>query len=69
MATKKKEYISATNTAPTLYITDLLTLLIAAKVWNWASWSYGVIWSVYVIVLIANVLRIFTEAGVNVVDR
>ena len=64
-----KQYIKSSNEAPSLGLSTYLLWFLALKYFKAPQWLYGVAGAIAVILIITFFVRLFTEEGVDVVDR
>ena len=65
----KKQYIKDSNLAPNLGLGKILLLVLAVREFNLPSWTYGVVGSLAFLYIFVALYRIFTEEGVDVVEK
>lgn len=65
----KKQFIKASNTAPSMMLNFPWLLSLTAYTFHWPVWVYGIIGTLTVLFVITFIIRSVTEEGVDVVDR
>ena len=65
----KKQFINASNRAPSMGLSFPWLLALTTHVLNWPVWVYGVAGTLTFCLIVAFIVRIASEEGVDVVER